>query len=357
MNCINKNTLEYQTLKNMSGISEFKLDSTIDFFLQEYGRYPELDEIPGVNSEPHLRDNLGVKSQYDVEYVESDSVLQFTGDSTIEDATKTINNKYKDLEVEFSEVNDKSLIKINKRPNAYTKLDKNSNFERDLNPRKSVQVLRQSLNKFQTLYGINIIPVTNDELETNKWKGVVSDSKTVNAFVYNGNIYVNTDIANIDAPVHELLHIFLGAMRFTDPDTYYELVSQAEQIPNISEVAKTYRDRTKSDLLEEVFVTEFAKYVTGQDSFISQLDSNIINKILYNIHRNLDTMLMGNYSTQALSPNEVMNSSIRELADMVESDVTSSTHIDFMNQADLHRRMSNQKSDLLRKGQLTEICE
>ena len=355
--CLNKNTLEYQTLKNMSGVSEFKLDSTINYFLEEYGRYPELDEIPGVNSEPYLRKNLGVKSNSDVEYVDQESVLSFTGAEDIIEATHTLNNKHKDLEIKFSPFLDKALIKIDKRPNAYTKLDRNSNFERDESVTKSVSILNSTLNRFRDLYGINIIPINNNELATSQWQGVVSDAKTTNAFIYNGNIYINTDNANADAPVHELLHIFLGGMRFTDPNTYYSLISQIESLPNIEDIAKVYRDRTKSDLLEEVFVSEFAKFITGQNNFIKDLDPNVLNKILYTINRNLDTMLMGNYSTQALSPNKVMNASIRELADMVESEITSSVNIDFMDAASLHRKITNKKSDLLRTGELTEICD
>jgi hypothetical protein len=52
----------------------------------------------------------------------------------------------------------------------------------------------------------------------------VPDAVQSAAFIYNGDIYVNTDIATIDSQVHELMHIFLGSMRFKNPELYMELV-------------------------------------------------------------------------------------------------------------------------------------
>jgi hypothetical protein len=38
----------------MSGIPTIMLDAYVGRYLDEFGRYPELDELPGVNSEPYL---------------------------------------------------------------------------------------------------------------------------------------------------------------------------------------------------------------------------------------------------------------------------------------------------------------
>ena len=37
----------------------------------------------------------------------------------------------------------------------------------------------------------------------------------VSAFILDGNIIVNSDIASVDAPVHELMHVLLGSLKFT----------------------------------------------------------------------------------------------------------------------------------------------
>ena len=37
------------------------------------------------------------------------------------------------------------------------------------------------------------------------------------AFIYNGNIYINTDNATIDSPIHEMLHIVIGGLSRSNP--------------------------------------------------------------------------------------------------------------------------------------------
>jgi len=48
--CINKNSAQYQSLKNRAGISEFMLDAVCSDYLKRFGRFPYLDELPNSNS-------------------------------------------------------------------------------------------------------------------------------------------------------------------------------------------------------------------------------------------------------------------------------------------------------------------
>lgn len=54
--CINKNSVQYQSLKDRAGISELILESVCREYLEKYDRLPHLDEIPRSNSEPYLRE-------------------------------------------------------------------------------------------------------------------------------------------------------------------------------------------------------------------------------------------------------------------------------------------------------------
>jgi hypothetical protein len=49
----------------------------------------------------------------------------------------------------------------------------------------------------------------------------IQDANSVNAFVLNGQIYINMDRASSDAPIHEISHIILGSLKFTNPTMYY----------------------------------------------------------------------------------------------------------------------------------------
>jgi hypothetical protein len=45
-------------------------------------------------------------------------------------------------------------------------------------------------------------------------------------------------------------------------------VNLAEKLPNYKELTRNYSNRTRSDLNEEIFVTELAKYVANKSSVI-----------------------------------------------------------------------------------------
>lgn len=353
MRCLNRNTLEYQMLAEVSGISGFDLDSTIRFYLDKYNRYPELDEIPGANSQPNLLKVLEVKDTKGIKHLKVTNILEFTGATNIEEAVAIINNKYKDLETKLIQIDDEAIINIKKRPSEYGYIEKKV----DVNASNvnSPAVIVGSLNKLRNLYGFNFIEINTDELNSDKWKGIIVDAKTTKAFVYNGDVYVNTDLAGIDSKVHELLHIFLGAMRYSDPELYFNIVSTAENMNNFEAIASVYQNRTHQDLLEEVFITEYAKYLTGQDSYINNLPINQLSKLDYTIRRTLDSVLMGNYSVKALD--NIANSTLLELAQDVESEITNSVIPAFINASSLSRRVSNFKESLLKDNKLEENCE
>ena len=355
MKCLNRNTLEYLVLEEVSGIHGFELESTVRHYLNKYGRYPELDEIPGANSEPHLLKVLEVKERSGIKHLKVQNIMEFTGAETLEEAIATINNKYKDLETKIIQVGEDAVINITKRPSEYGFIEKNIEIVNTKNI-NSPAVIQKSLNKLRTLYGINLIPITSAELNSEKWQGVIPEATTTSAFVYQGDIYVNTDIANVEAPTHELLHIFLGAMRFSDNAMYVGLLSHVADSPLINQLSQIYSNRTNQDLLEEVFITEYAKYLTGQESAIDSLDESVISKINYYIRRNLDSVLMGEYSVKALDMNKVANASLVDLAQEVRSEITNTVLPTFMNVASMSHRLANTKSALMKDSKLEEHC-
>jgi hypothetical protein len=89
-------------------------------------------------------------------------------------------------------------------------------------------------------------------------------------------------------------------MRFKNPELYMKLVQTAEMLPNFEDIAINYPNRTKADILEEVFVEEFGKYLAGEPSEFSNFDNDTMYQIHYNITRTLDTILMGDNTTAAL---------------------------------------------------------
>lgn len=112
-------------------------------------------------------------------------------------------------------------------------------------------------------YGVNVNVVTAREI-ADKFKGVIPYAGRTNAFIYNGEVYLNVDRATTADSLHEFAHLIMGSMKRTNPELYYGLVSQVEQLENYDDKIQAYRNlgdtRAVPDLNEELFVTEFGNY-------------------------------------------------------------------------------------------------
>lgn len=348
MQCVNKNLREYQSLKHDSGLSDSELSHQVGKFLDEVGRYPYLDELDGANSESAIKGDLKLNKD---NITNTSNILEATNSETVDDAVQVLNNKYRDKEIEISEYSDEtSRVIITERPSINPV--KLGNFgEVDIN---SFQYFNDIIDKLQTLYGINIIPITNVELQDPKWNGIAEGAK---AFIYNGDIYVNTDIATLDSPVHEFLHILFGSLKYNNRELYNQIVSQAEQFDSYNEIAQNYPNRTREDVNEEVFVAELSKYLVGTSNTISNLPNNVQHEIFYNINRTLDTMLMGNASVRCIPEENLYQMNMKTLAKLVNSSAMTNNFQTTLTNSMLSRIMSNKKSELMEKGLLREDCK
>ena len=183
-----------------------------------------------------------------------------------------------------------------------------------------------------------------------EWREAVPDGQTSTAFIFKGDIYINVDNVRSSSPIHELMHIFFGSTKYSNPDLYNSLVGMAEALPNYEKLAQKYPNRMRSDINEEIMVTEFARYISGEQSVIESLDSSIKNEIKYNISRTLDSMIFGKDSIEKLNIVEVANKPLKELATILQSERFNAA------QAFVSRTLNNKKSQLIKEGKLKEIC-
>ena len=352
--CVNKNSIEYQSLKDRAGISEFILEAVCRDFLEKYNRFPHLDELPNSNSEQSLRNTFKIKENNGVKI---SNLLEITGKETVKEATIDINNQYRDLEVKILPIVEEAIVDVVHRPttNNFQEIEQ---IEPDTEA-NSFLIFSNALQKLALLYGITFNEVSDAELNSDQWAGLIQDAQSVNAFVYNGQIYINTDRANIDAPIHEMFHILVGSMRFENPELYQNLINSVENLYNYSILISQYPGRSRNDINEEIFITELAKYFSGLPSELINLDQKVMHELTYNIKRTLDTILMGEDSVKTISDERLYNMSLKEVINEVNSTIATSNFHGFINieGSELHRKLNNIKSDLLRNKTLEEICD
>lgn len=357
MVCLNKNSVEYQTLKNMSGLSDFQFDVYSSFYVEKYGRFPYLDELPKANSQPHLNNFLKIREKQGTNFSDTNRILDLTQSNSLEEAMIKINNKYRDLDTKIIDAGDLSIIQTKRRPSQWEGIYSGGlTISQEISRYRDSGVIISMLDKLARYYGINFKTITNNDLNTDQWKDIVLDSRGLNAFVYNNDIYINVDNADLNAPIHEMLHILLGSMRFQDPQTYFKLLDVIDKIPDKDKYHQLYLNRTNSDLNEEILVSEFAKYLTGQQTYLTDLPTNVLHNIQYNIKRTLDSMLSGIQSVKTIDDNVLFNSSMQRLAEIIGSQTLENKYFGHINDAKIHRILANTKQDLLKKGDLKELC-
>nr|DAK03535.1 MAG TPA: protein of unknown function (DUF4157) [Bacteriophage sp.] len=357
MICLNKNSVEYQTLKNMSGLSDFKFDMYASHYVEKYGRYPELDELPKANSEKHLDNYLKVQTIEDTKFANTEHILEATSSNTLDEAIIKINNRYRDLETDIIDSGDISIVETKRRPNQWESIYSGGiEMISKLSPTENSAIIISMLDKLAKLYGIKFKQITNSDLTSEEWRNKVVDSRGIGAFIYNNEIYINTDNANLDAPIHEMMHLIFGSLRYSNPSLYFSMVDVINSIPGKDIYREKYYDRTNSDLNEEILVSEFSKYLSGQNSLISRFPETVIHEIEYNIKRVLDSMLFGEQSVKSVNNNVVFNSSLHKLAGIVGSKQFENDRFNSITNAQIHRIVANTKQDLIKKGDLKEFC-
>ena len=352
--CLNKNS-EYRTKLKQSGIPEFRFYCAVSKFVEEQGRFPNLDEIPMANSKKYMNDTLNVKTtKKGTEFTQIQDVLSTTGVETIEDANIILNNTYKDLEVEIVPLQEEAIIQTQNRPSEF---QLKTSIDQDFNPQVYSGDIIKSFDKLRKLYGINIVNIDNKHLNTlDEFKDIPEFQNAI-AFIKDNQIFINTDNARMDAPIHEMTHLLLGELKFNNPDLYSEFLRYADEMESFERISNNNPNRTYEDLCEETFVDQVSKYLSGLPSDIDRF--NIMQKyeLHYNIKRLLDSVLMGQESVKAIPEEELYNMSFKDLAIYVKSNLAKApNNIGTLSNAQFERVLSNTKSELMRKGDLREDC-
>lgn len=189
-----------------------------------------------------------------------------------------------------------------KRSEYYLKLLQNNGDNIDLDGKFSDitvqdfmdQNLTEAIEYFNKSFGINIHAVTRSELEQISQKqnlGLENKLDIVKAFVYNGEIYINTSNANAEDLFHELSHILLGVIKAKDLTMYQEVISKYTGKRGFqyqfNAHKKSYQHYSEQDVIEETVADMIAKEMFDSrqlleqgfsgDQFVSMFE-NIFNK-------------------------------------------------------------------------------
>lgn len=354
--CINKKSYEYRSLSERTGLSDLFLEAEIiDYADKHNGRWPTPAEIDGSDTTEHAREFLELRENNTTETSKLTDKFQV---DTVDEAVVLLNTQdtYNDLEFDILPLNKTSIVNISHRPSKY-----NNNFEIRYKPDEEVNskiVLDMAFGKLATLYGIHFKQVYLHDLHNDPmFKDVIAVDPNPKAFILNGQIYINMNNYSVDSPIHELSHMLIGQLRFAKPELYMQLISLSEQLPDYEKLARTYPNRSRNDINEEIFVTEYSKFITGQKSVFDSIDPDIAYQVQFQVNRMIDTMLEGSFGIRDFKLQDIGKYSLKQIADLVNSSKMTSVNSFPLEDSSIHRKLNNMKSEMLKSGQLKEVCD
>lgn len=167
------------------------------------------------------------------------------------------------------------------------------------------------------------------------------------SFIYNDKIYVNASEATASDLVHEYLHMFLGALKVMNFDTYNKvigMVSNTEYFNTMKQLMSNnfrYSNLADSDLNEEVFVKILSKHLT------KETDSSI-DKSLHNAASLIE---------RTLFPKSDLGSNVLQFT----NDYAESGDMDiikpFIDESQIYRKVTNYITDGIENNKIIENCK
>lgn len=204
-------------------------------------------------------------------------------------------------------------------------------------------------------FGVPIHLLTSEEVS--KQLSNVADPNIDKAFIYNGEVYVNTSIASTNDLLHEHIHLILGVLK-SNP----ELRNNYEKLLNLvlntdegrftlNKLQDRYQGLSQMDLAEEVFAKLFSNYVrrhtTMQTDQVFNASENQLKQITKSIfNTNIDD-IKDFYGKSLIS---IFGKFNKEVAKMLQS-----PDLDFGSTKN-SRKISRWISDQVSKGEIIEKC-
>lgn len=159
-----------------------------------------------------------------------------------------------------------------------TNIEVSGKFQNDISANKPlISSLESAAKYFNDLFGIKTTILSYNELSDFIEKNNINENvKNVKAFVYNGDIYINSSNSDMSDFFHEISHIFLGVLKVKYPKDYVQLIEEYSKAKGFnSQLAymnKLYKDFSFQDRVEEAVVAMIAKKMFNKKSLVESFE-------------------------------------------------------------------------------------
>lgn len=153
------------------------------------------------------------------------------------------------------------------------KIDITGKFGDEAATKPTTASMEQAVQYFNEKFGIAINTMSQTELNDFGQQNKI-DVKNARAFIYNGQIYINSSNANVSDVFHEMAHIFLGVLKAKYPDSYQAVITKYQQKPkfrtNLDYINEAYTNFAMQDKLEECVADMIADQMFQKQSLLKE---------------------------------------------------------------------------------------
>lgn len=277
----------------LKGVKEGQIITTLDIQLSSIQKLPEIFKqvLDGTLADFRkvFPDIEGIETLDTPEKAAAFVYLFIKGLKTAENKNTDINQLIKSSQKLGKEIVDqinkaetKSYLVEEMRGNIATlkylenngnKIDITGKFGDEAATKPTTASMEQAVKYFNEKFGIAINTMSQTELnDFGKQNNI--DVKNARAFIYNGQIYINSSNANVSDVFHEMAHIFLGVLKAKYPKSYQEVISKYQQKPkfrtNLDYINEAYTNFAMQDRLEECVADMIADQMFQKQSLINE---------------------------------------------------------------------------------------
>lgn len=277
----------------LKGVKEGQIVTTLDIQLPSISKFPEIFKqvLDGTLADFRkvFPDIEGIETLDTPEKAAAFVYLFTKGLKTAENKNTDINQLIKsnqklgkEIVDQINKVETKSYLVEEMRGNIATlkylenngnKIDITGKFGDEAATKPTTASMEQAVEYFNDKFGIDINTMSQTELnDFGKQNNI--DVKNARAFIYNGQIYINSSNANVSDVFHEMAHIFLGVLKAKYPDSYQAIITKYQQSPkfknNFKYIDVAYNNFAMQDKLEECVADMIADKMFQKQSLINE---------------------------------------------------------------------------------------
>lgn len=218
------------------------------------------------------------------------------------------------------------------------KIDVSGKFDTVRGDQPSVYAMEQAVEYFGNKFGVQFHTMTSSELSNFETNTGHMDLSSTRAFIYNGEIYINSSNANLSDIFHEMAHIFFGVLKAQYPESYQHIMTQYSKSKkfnsNFGYISKAYSKFAYQDKVEECVVDMIADQMFQKQRLINGFKGEDFLQDLEDIFTNFPKELSSpkssglafdTYMSQAIKDSGEQMKRNMKISNLIESSIKNGT--------------------------------